>query len=228
MLTLAYIALALIGCGYIVVSAFLGHLFEFSESSHGADGAHAGTHVHAHPQSQVQSSTESYGVGATGTADGVGHGTATAHGAGGPEFHFPFFSPLALATLFAAIGAYGLIALHGFKVGETLSLLIAVAAAFVTAYAITYLAFKMVTGARASSMIRIGDLPGKLAEVTTPIPEGGLGEAVAMVGGQRYAASAREEGGRAVPRGAAVTVVGLVGSTLVVRAGILSEDHSRA
>lgn len=222
MLTLAYIVLAVLGCGYIVVSAFMGHLFEFTDSSHGADGGHAGTHVGSH----AQSSTESYGVGATGTG-GVGHGTATAQGVGGPVFHFPFFSPLALATLFAAIGAYGLIALHGLKVGEGPSLLIAAAAAFATAYAITYLAFKMVSGSRASSMIRLGDLPGKLAEVTTPIPEGGLGEAVAMVGGQRYSATAREERGLPVPRGAAVTVVSVVGSTLVVRAGILAEDNTR-
>lgn len=219
MLTLAYIVLAVLGCGYIVVSAFLGHLFEFSDSGQGADGAGGGTHV--------QSSTESYGLGTHGSADGAGHGTATAQGVGGPEFHFPFFSPLALATLFAAIGSYGLIGLHGLKIGEGPSLLLAVAAAFATAYAITYLAFKMVTGSRASSMIRLGDLPGKLAEVTTPIPEGGLGEAVAMVGGQRFSASAREERGLPVPRGAAVTVVNVVGSTLVVRAGILAEDNTR-
>ena len=223
MLTLAYIVLAVIGCGYIIVSAFLGHLFEFTDSGHGADGAHAGTHVHSH----AHSSTESYGVGASGSA-GVGHGTATAQGVGGAEFHFPFFSPLAIATLFAAIGAYGLIALHGIGTSEPVSLVLAVLAAFATAYAITYLAFRMVSGARASSLIRLGELPGKLAEVTTPIPEGGLGEAVAVVGGQRYAASAREEGGRAVPRGAVVTVVAMVGPTLVVRAGVVAEDSSRA
>src|SRR5262245_37645232 len=44
-----------------------------------------------------------------------GHGSAAgSHAAGPAMFHFPFFSPLALATLFGAIGAYGLIAIHGF------------------------------------------------------------------------------------------------------------------
>ena len=32
MLTLVYLALAVVGCGYIVVSGFLGHLFEFGDS----------------------------------------------------------------------------------------------------------------------------------------------------------------------------------------------------
>src|SRR6185436_8240548 len=94
MLTLAYIVLAVIGCGYIVVSAFLGHLFEFTDSSHGAEGVHVGGH--AHSSAPVHSSTESYGVGVGGSAGGVGHGTATAQGISAPEFHFPFFSPLAL------------------------------------------------------------------------------------------------------------------------------------
>ena len=71
-------------------------------------------------------------------------------------------------------------------------------------------------------------LAGSAAEVTAPIPAGGVGEAVAMVAGQRYAASAREADGRAVPRGTAVTVVGMVGPTFLVRAdpgGLGSPDH---
>ena len=62
-------------------------------------------------------------------------------------------------------------------------------------------------------------IAGSAAEVTAPIPAGGVGEAVAMVAGQRYSAPAREAGGGAVPRGAAVTVVGMAGPTLLVKAG---------
>lgn len=222
MLTLVYLLFAVAGCGYIIVSAFLGHLFE------GADGgAHAhvghddggGAHGHGGGDKAGGGHAETYGL------DGGGHGTASAAGAGMGEFHFPFFSPLALATLFASLGAYGIIAKHGLGVGDGASLALAVPAAMATAYGVTYLGWRMVQGARASSVIRLAELSGSLAEVTTPIPAGGLGEAVAVVGNQRFSAPAREETGRAVPRGAPVVVVGMVGPTLVVRAGVARQEN---
>lgn len=199
MLTLMYIAFAVVGCGYVLIAGFLGHLGNES----GTDNA--GAHDHAH------SSSESYGI------DAKGHGAATA-GDGAGAFHFPFFSPLALATLIAAIGSYGLIALHGFGVGEGLSLLLALPAALVTAYGVTYAGWKLASGSRGSSVIRNDRFAGAPAEVTVPIPEGGIGEAVAFVDGHRFAAPSRSVDGRALARGAAVTVVEMRGPTLVVQA----------
>lgn len=224
MLTLVYLALAVLGCGYIVVSGFLGHLFEFSDSGpagHAGDagGGHGGhDNGGGHDADHAGEHAVSYGL------DGSGHGTATADAGGIGEFHFPFFSPLALATLFASIGAFGIIAKHGFGVRDATSLALALPAALATSYAVTYVGWRIVRGARASSVIRLADLRGALAEVTTPIPAGGLGEAVALVGGQRYSAPAREETGREVPRGAAVTVVGMLGPTLLVRAGVARQE----
>jgi hypothetical protein len=43
-----------------------------------------------------------------------------------------------------------------------------------------------------------------------------VGEAAALVAGQRFTGPAREASGREVPRGAAARVVRLSGSTLVV------------
>lgn len=148
--------------------------------------------------------------------DGQGHGSASAGDAAPAGFQFPFFSPLALATLFAAVGAYGLIALHGFGAGEGLSLAIAVPAAFATAYAVTYVGWRVVTSSQGSSTIRLKQLEGALAEVITPIPKGGVGEVAALVDGERFAGPAREEQGREVPRGARVRVREMVGTTLVV------------
>jgi membrane protein implicated in regulation of membrane protease activity len=224
MLTLVYLLFAVAGCGYIVVSAFLGHLFEGADGGgHAHGGAAGGAHGHAgagheHGGGDRGEHAEAYGI------DGGGHGTASASGVGPGVFHFPFFSPLALATLFASLGAYGIIAKHGLGVSDGASLALAVPAAAATAYAITYLGWRLVQGAQASSVIRLAELSGALAEVTTPIPPGGLGEAVAVVGGQRYSAPAREETGREVPRGAPVTVVGMVGPTLVVRAGTARQE----
>ena len=130
MLTLTYLAFAVVGCGYIAVSALLGHLGEAFGGEHGAadHGGDAGA---------------SYGV----TAEG--HGEASATHVGASTFHFPFFSPLALATLFAALGAYGLIAKHGFQASDGTSLVVALPLAAATAYAVTYVGWRIVTGSRA-------------------------------------------------------------------------------
>ena len=90
MLTLAYVALCVIGCGYILVSVLMGHGADTMEAGHGGDVAHT-------------------------------------------EFHFPLFSPLALATLFASMGAWGLIARYGIGLSDGRSLALAIPAALVTA-----------------------------------------------------------------------------------------------
>jgi membrane-bound ClpP family serine protease len=148
-----------------------------------------------------------------GHADGDGH-AGDAHGVA--AFHFPFFSPLALATLFGALGGWGLIMKHGFRVADATSLLTAIPLAIGTGYLVTYAAWRMVSGSRGSISIRLSDLVGATAEVLTPIPAGGMGEIAALVDGQRVARPARESQGREVPRGALVKVVQVVGGTLLV------------
>jgi membrane protein implicated in regulation of membrane protease activity len=103
-------------------------------------------------------------------------------------------------------------------VSDVTSLVVAIPLAFVTGYVVTYAAWRMVTGSRGSISYRLTDLIGASAEVLTPIPVGGTGEVAALVGGQRYSGPARESQGREVPRGALVTVVQVVGGTLLVSA----------
>lgn len=201
MLTLTYIVFAAVGVLYILVSAFLGNLLHFDGGGHGHAAAHdAGSH-----------GGDAYGV------QHAGHGHASAGGGEGDAFHFPFFSPLALSTLFTAIGGFGLIARHGLRVSEAASLALAVPAALATTYAVTYVAFRLVRGSQGTSTLTAGALAGATGEVTTPIPPGGLGEVVAMVGAERFSAPARERDGSELPRGAVVTVVEMVGSTFVVK-----------
>jgi membrane protein implicated in regulation of membrane protease activity len=198
MLTLMYLVLAALGCGYVVVAALLGHLADaFDGGHHGGAGDHGG---HA----------EAYGV------EGGGHGAASTTSVGVSEFHFPFFSPLALATLFGALGGWGLITRHGVRLGDAASLLVSIPLALGTAYLVTYAAWRTVIGSRASSLLRQADLVGAAAEVLTPIPAGGTGEVAAVVAGQRYSGPAREAQGREVPRGTLVRVVQVVGGTLLV------------
>jgi membrane protein implicated in regulation of membrane protease activity len=196
-LTLIYIVLSLLGCGYIVVSAFLGHLFES-----GGDGA--GGHEAAHAEGS------GYGI------DETGHGAVIASAPVPAAFHFPFFSPLALATLFASIGGYGLIARWGIGTSDPMSLAVALPAALLTAYIVTYVGWRMVRSSRGSSQIRLADLKGLSAEVITPIPARGVGEIVALVHGQRYTAPARSENHQPVARGALVTIREFAGATVIV------------
>jgi membrane protein implicated in regulation of membrane protease activity len=195
MMTLVYVAFAVLGAAYVLVSMFTGHAHGDAAADGGAADASAGP------------ADVAYGEGGHGTASAEGHATS---------FVFPFFSPLALATLFGSIGAYGLMALHGVGTSETTSLLTAVPAGLATAYLVTYLSWRLVRSASGSSQVRPSQLVGARAEVLTPIPEGGIGEVAAMVEGQRFNAPAREATGRPVARGQLVRVTEMVGGTLLV------------
>jgi len=195
-LTLVYLALALLGCGYVIVANLLGHATDAADGT-GSDA-------------QADGQEATYGV------DHGGHGSVAAGDGGGAEFHFPFFSPLAIATLFGAFGGFGLIAKHGFGAGDAASLAIAGPAALAMSYAVTYAAWRLVKGSTGSSQIRSRELEGAAGEVVTPIPAGGIGEVTAIVGGQRFTAPAREASGGALPRGALVRVEHYGGSTMVV------------
>ena len=212
MLTLAYIALAILGCGYVAISVLLGHIADFGGEGHGDAG-------HADPGA-AEAAHMDYGV------ESSGHGAVSAGAHGAAAFHFPFFSPLALATLFASIGGFGLIAKYGLEVDDGTSLLLSVPAALVTAYLVTYGAWRLVAASTGSSEIRLEDLAGAAAEVITPIPAGGVGEVAAIVGSQRFTAPAREAEGSEIPRGAQVTVLRMVGTTLLVKAGERKEGGS--
>jgi hypothetical protein len=223
LLTLVYMAFAGLGCLYVVLAAFLGHASDFGghgSGGHdsGAGGGHAGHAGHAADggghggrAGQAGHGEGVYGIG------GGGHGGVHASAPAAASFHFPFFSPLALATVVAAIGGYGLIAKAALGAGDGASLAMAVPAALLTAYAVTYAGWRLVRGSTSSSLIWLEDLEGAAAEVTVPIPAGGVGEAMAIADGQRYAAPAREVNGMAVPRGATVIIVA-TGPTLTVRA----------
>lgn len=201
-----YLALAILGCGYVVASAFFGILGTGDGADGGAgDAGHVGADGHGHDGGAH------YGV------DGSGHGHAGAGHGASASFHFPLFSPLALAAVFGSLGAYGIITSAGLGMSDVASLLVSIPAAIATAYAVTYVSFRIVSSSVGSSQIRNADLVGATGEVITPIPGGGMGEVAASVRGQRFTSSAREESGGAVPRGATVVVVRMVGSTLIVK-----------
>ena len=174
------------------------------------------------------------GCGAVGLALALGHhfdgdgGLGHGHGGVDAGFHFPFLSPTALAALGGAVGACGLIAQFGLRVSDTASLFVALPGGFVFTYVVSYVAWRVLKGSVGTTTIRPEDLEGVTAEIVTPIPAGGAGEAAAFVRGERFTAAAREVDGLDVPRGAIVTVVRFTGSTLYVRAEIVGVASSRS
>jgi hypothetical protein len=211
MLTVTYVALAALGCGYVVVSLLLGHLTDAGAHVPHVDAGvgHLGAHLgHALPGAHGAHAAGDYGAG--------GHGDVHASDSGATSFRFPFFSPLALATIFGCVGCYGLLARHGLGLGDLASLAVAIPAAIGTAWGVAWLSFRLVASSRGTSAIRLWEIEGAEGEVLTPIPEGGLGEVALLVSGQRYTTAARHEKGGAVPRGTAVRVVQMAGSTAVV------------
>jgi membrane protein implicated in regulation of membrane protease activity len=144
------------------------------------------------------------------------------------DFQFPLLSPSGVAAIAGSLGAFGLIATFGFGLTHWSSVAVALPLALVFSYAASYAAWRVLVGSSTTSAIPTGDLAGVDAEVLTPIPAGGIGEAAAFVGGQRYTSPAREVDGREVPRGAMVSVVRLTGSTLYVKAAPPAPGSGRA
>jgi membrane protein implicated in regulation of membrane protease activity len=244
LLNLVYMAFTGLGCLYVLLAAFLGHASDAGGGHDAGAAAGAGGHAASGGDFAGHAGHGGHGdhAGPTahgdhgGHADRAGHGdragNAAGHLAGHPaghpaahagspaaaRFRFPLFSPLALATVVASIGAWGLIAKYGFGASDGGSLALALPAAALTAYGVTWAGWRLVSGSRATSLIYRDDLVGALAEVTVPIPPGGVGEAVTDAGGQRYAAPAREASGAEVARGATVVILEASGTTLLVRA----------
>jgi membrane protein implicated in regulation of membrane protease activity len=171
MLTLTYIALAVVGCGYVALALVMGQAFDGDGGGEAGDGA----------------------------------------------FSFSFLSPLSLATFCGATGALGLLARFGLHLSDAASVAVALPAALLFTYAVTYAAWRLLVSSTGTQTVRQADLTGATAEVLTPIPQDGLGEVVALVRGQRHTAPARTADGSPVPRGVIVSVERVAGVTLIVR-----------
>jgi hypothetical protein len=155
----------------------------------------------------------------TGMGDGghIGHVGHDVHGdssEGAP--HFTLLSPLTLAILFASIGAFGLITRYGFGLDDGPSIILSVIGGLGTAYVVARAAGSIIMGARGTSAIKADAFVGSRGEVITSIPVGGVGEVALLLSNQRYTSPARSADGSAIATGAAVTVVRLAGTTLVV------------
>jgi len=119
-----------------------------------------------------------------------------------------------LSTFITVFGGAGALMHYSFKAEAGTGLGVAVAAAFALSLLMALLLRKIVSSTQAGSEPTC--VTGLTAEVITPIPAGGLGEIAYVAKGARYVAPAREKGGGAVDKSAAVVIVESAGATCVV------------
>jgi membrane protein implicated in regulation of membrane protease activity len=139
----------------------------------------------------------------------VEHGDAD-HG-GGPSV----FSVRIMAAFVSAFGVGGVVARY-YRLSHPASSGVGIVSGIVMA-AVVYQFAKFLYSQQASSEVRMTSLVGQPAEVSVAIPQGGVGQVALTVAGERSEHIARAADGQAVPRGAAVVIIRLLGDSVVVQ-----------
>jgi len=130
--------------------------------------------------------------------------------------HFSPISPVTLSTFISSFGAVGLIGLKGFNLQPFTSAIVSAVISAVISAGVYLLFYKFFILSQASSVVENQDIIGAEAEVITPIPASGLGEIAYTVGGSRQTSPAKTREGNPIPKGSAVKVTSLAGSTCYV------------
>ncbi len=146
-----------------------------------------------------------------GDHDAGGHDVAADHGdAGGPSI----FSVRVMAAFLTAFGVGGVVA-RFYDLSHPAASGVGVVAGIVMG-AIVYQFARLLYSQQASSEVRMPSLVGRLAEVSVPIPAGGVGQVSLTYGGERSEHIARSADGGTLARGAGVVITGLRGDTVIV------------
>jgi hypothetical protein len=137
---------------------------------------------------------------------------------GGHEVSVLSLSPISIAAFITSFGGIGIIAAQGFGADAGTSLLWAIFGSIIVAIISHLLFFYIFIAPQASSALKPSDILGITAEVTAPIPGNSVGEIAYVAMGERHTATARSADGRTISRGAIVTIQGLAGTVMIVKA----------
>src|SRR3990172_5890930 len=97
-------------------------------------------------------------------------------GADSGDVKLPALSPVAIASFVTAFGGFGLIGLGLFSASGPASLIWALGGGLITAAVANFAFGYFLIRPQGSSEVRLRDIVGAVAEVTTPIPAEGGGE----------------------------------------------------
>jgi len=190
-LEFVYYVCFFLGLGFAVLSALLS----------GVLGGHMGPHI-----DMGGAHVDMGGIHTDGTHVGPTEGAV----------HYTPLSPVSIALFFTTFGGAGLLLK---KMGQPALIQIPAAAfsGMVVGGLVAYGFFKIMQATQASSHARAGEEIGLEAEVTIPIPNGGLGEIAYVVRGTRFNNPARSVDGKELPAHIAVKIVEKTGNTYVVQ-----------
>jgi len=136
---------------------------------------------------------------------------------GGASIQLPSITPFTIASFITGFGAGGIVANLAFQVSALVSLLWAALGGLILGGATQLFFGVFLLRSQGSSEVRIGGLAGSIAEVTIPIPAESNGQIAFVYQGRRVTYSARSAEKQAIPRGAQVRILRVVGGTAVVR-----------
>lgn len=134
------------------------------------------------------------------------------------------FNPLVIASAITAFGAFGLIGKAGFKWGDLISTIVALAFAGAVGAIIFFGIVKFMYSSQSNSIFSLDDLAGMEAEVITPLPEDGLGEISYVINGVRYNLSAKSKDGKTISRGRTVVIREVAGNAAIVQEKLTLDD----
>jgi len=198
-----YFACFVFGFLSALISAIFGEIgshFDFGAGDHAIDFGHGEGISHDLGGGHEVGAGQDIGAGDSSHAPGVG-----------------FFNGLTIATLFAFLGIFGLVAVWGLGLSPLVSLAVSLPTALLVAVGEFLLFVNVFVKAQASSEATLSEVLGCEAEVITSIPGDRVGQIAYVIKGSRFTAPAVSADGTDIARNTKVQVVNVRGTMLVVR-----------
>lgn len=196
-----YLFCLVVGLGFAVVSGLLGGFLHLGGAEGAVDQAIGVDHDVSGHDFAVDHDV------------GADHGA----GAGGDAVHLSPLSPPVFSTFLTGFGFFGMAAEKGLHLPWFLSAPFAAAISVGLALLVFVAVGKFMSSSQGSSHVRLSDLIGTEAEVTTPIPSMGLGEIAFDTPTGRMLCPARSETGAVIPKHSIVTITQVTGNIATVR-----------
>lgn len=146
-----------------------------------------------------------------------GHGDSLGHDgdAHGDVHGISLLNPRVLSVFVTAFGGFGAIGVHLGQRVEISTIIGLLGGAIFGS--IVYFFARFLYGQQASSGVEVGELVGRLAQISVAIPAGGLGQVRCAVGESMVEKLARTTDGGAIPANTSVRIESIVGDTVLVR-----------
>lgn len=135
---------------------------------------------------------------------------------------FSFFKPTLIAVFMVVMGGVGLLLTHGFAEHEFFGwsgivLFVSMVSALLTAGVINRFVLVPMRRAQNTSTFNIQDTIGVIAEVISPIPQGGYGKIRYNISGSTVTSPAKSDDGNPIANGENVDIIYVEKNTYFVR-----------